>query len=202
MRIASGLLRVLLLGLALGSWTVGPAGCAPRWQVCDDVSEARLAALPPRLSQTGLYADTAADLLAEGVLPYRPRFELWSDGASKRRWLKLPPGAQIDSADMDAWIFPPGTQLWKEFTRDGVRVETRLLHKLGPTEDDWVGVAYLWARDQHDAYARPFGVVDAHSTGHDVPAASECPACHAGSRSRILGVSAVQLGEENGAPLT
>jgi hypothetical protein len=181
---------------------LGSFGCSQRYWVCDEVSEAQLARLPDRLSQTGLYHDLAADALADAVLPYRPRFELWSDGASKRRWLMLPNGTQIDSRDMDNWIFPEGTKLWKEFTRDGVRVETRLLQKIGPSDDDWVGVAYLWAEDQHDAYAAAYGAVDAQGTKHDVPAASECPACHGGTKSRVLGVSALQLGDEHASLLT
>lgn len=181
----------------LGLW-----GCKQLWWVCDDVSEAHLARLPDRLSQTGLYTDIAADALGEGVLPYRPRFELWSDGATKRRWLKIPQGSVIDSRDMDNWRFPEGTQVWKEFTRDGVRVETRLLQKVGPDDGDWVGVSYLWAEDQHDAYARPYGASDALGTRHDVPAASECWACHGGSKSRVLGVSALQLGYDDESQLT
>jgi hypothetical protein len=183
--------RCALAALAL-------AGCGQRWWVCDEVSGAQLAQLPQRLSQTGLYTDLAADALSDGVLPFRPRFELWSDGAAKRRWLKIPPGTQIDSRDMDNWVFPEGTQLWKEFTRDGVRVETRLLQKLGPADGDWVGIAYRWAEDQHDAYALPYGAIDVLGTPHDVPGASECMACHGGTQSRVLGVSALQLGDDDG----
>ena len=181
---------------------LGLAGCGVRWWTCDEVSEARLAQLPDRLSATGLYRDGAAQALAEDVLPYRPRFELWSDGAAKRRWLRIPQGMQIDSRDMDNWIFPEGTQLWKEFTRDGVRVETRLLQKVGPLDGDWVGLAYLWSSDQRDAYAAPAGAIDAQGTEHDVPAASECHACHGGTKSRVLGVSALQLGHDDESQLT
>jgi hypothetical protein len=184
-------LRARALASALGVLSA----CNQRYWVCEDVDQKTVDRLPEKLSETGLYADLAQDELADGVMPYAPRFTLWSDGATKRRWLKLPPGARIASEDMDAWIFPEGTQLWKEFTRDGVRVETRLLQKYGPDEDDWIGMAYVWADDQHDAYRKPYGVIDAQGTQHNVPAAGECMACHGGTRSRILGVSAVQLGD-------
>jgi hypothetical protein len=72
-------------------------------------------------------------------------------------------------------------------------VETRLLQKIGPGEGDWIGLAYVWAVDQHDAYAAPEGAIDVLGTGHNVPASGECMACHGGSRSRVLGVSAIQL---------
>ena len=42
------------------------------------------------------------------------------------------PGEPDRNDRQDSWRFPQGTKLWKEFTRDGVRVETRLLQKVGP----------------------------------------------------------------------
>lgn len=145
------------------------------------------------LSDTGLFKDARTGELAEGVAPYHPRFELWSDGAAKRRWIWLPVGHQIDASDRDAWQFPVGTKLWKEFTREGVRVETRLLEKIGDAPADWRAVAYVWNEDGADARAVPEGVVDARGTQHDVPAARDCMGCHGGTRSHVLGFTAVQL---------
>jgi hypothetical protein len=139
--------------------------------------------LPERLSETGLDA--------AGVLPYRPRFELWSDGAEKRRWLALPPGTQIDTSDPDDWSFPDGTRVWKEFARDGVRLETRLIARV---DGAWRAQAYVWRDDGSDAIAAPAGYLDAGGTSHDVPAAGECAGCHGGRTSFVLGVSAIQLG--------
>jgi hypothetical protein len=168
-------------------------GCDPRYWVCAPADRGRLALLPSRLSQTGLYSDLRADQPAPGVWPYRPRFALWSDGAEKRRWIWLPPGTSIDTSRMDSWVFPEGTRLWKEFTRAGVRVETRLLAKVGPRDEDWIGLAYLWNADGSDALAAPEGAEDARGTPHDVPASAECMGCHGGRRSRVLGFSALQL---------
>src|SRR5438132_1116401 len=99
---------------------------------------------PGTLFETGLCVDHACMQISPGVHAYSPRFALWADTASKRRWIYLPPGTQIDTTDMDHWLFPTGTKLWKEFTRDDangmpVRVETRLVWKQGPTNtiDDW-----------------------------------------------------------------
>jgi hypothetical protein len=189
-------LAVFALLLVLGQL----AGCdRPRYWLCEEVVGARLHALPKRLSQTGLFAEGGTETLAQGVRTYTPRFALWSDGAEKRRWFRLPSGTRIDTHDMDAWLFPEGTQFWKEFTRDGVRVETRLLQKIGPADGDWVGMAYLWDDAQHDAYAVPYGAIDALGTPHNVPAASECMACHGGTKSRVLGFSAIQLGSDSSA---
>lgn len=182
MHVALVLTSTLLAGTALG-------GCGER--VCEITDESRTGELPTTLSATGLFADLATATLADGVLAYQPQFELWSDGADKSRWVWLPPDTQIDTSDMDDWVFPEGTRFWKEFRRDGARVETRLLVKR--TAGDWLALAYRWTEDQRDAVAVPFGVVDANGTTHDVPAAGECVACHGGRRSFVLGFSAIQL---------
>jgi mono/diheme cytochrome c family protein len=116
---------------------------------------------------------------------------LWSDGASKRRWIALPPGTKIDTTDPDFWIFPVGTKLWKEFSKDGIRVETRLVERASAR--DYRMVAYVWKPDQSDAVAAVDGQVRALGTDHDVPSASDCGTCHLNHPGRILGFSAVQL---------
>ncbi len=145
---------------------------------------------PALLSQTGLYQSLAADAVSDGVMAYQPRFALWTDGAVKRRWLQLPGGTQIDTSDMDAWNFPVGTKAWKEFALGDLRVETRLLHKVG--KEEWVMVAYRWREDQSEADALPMGEVDALGTPHDVPGQPLCTRCH-NRRGVLLGVSALQL---------
>jgi hypothetical protein len=169
------------------------AACRAPYDVCAPIDAGRLDHLPARLSETGLFVDMASGMPAQDVRAYRPAFELWSDGASKRRWIRLPSGTQIDTSDMDDWRFPPGTRLWKEFTVGGVRVETRMIEKFGPGDDDWAGVAYVWTPDQSDALAAPEGATDAQGTPHDVPSASACVGCHGGRRSVVLGFSAIQL---------
>ncbi len=81
------------------------------------------------LSQMGLYSDIPAQELAQGVIPFEPAHVLWADGADKRRFLKLPPGTQIDTSDMDHWQFPVGTKVFKEFALNGQRLETRMIER-------------------------------------------------------------------------
>jgi hypothetical protein len=149
---------------------------------------------PEKLSETGLYADIASGELAAGVQAYRPAHELWSDGASKRRFLSLPAGATIDTSDMDSWVFPVGTKVWKEFSRDGVRVETRLLQKIGA--DEWFMMPFVWSDDESDALATPDGLADARGTEHDVPRRRDCGECHNSMPDKLLGVSAIQLAHD------
>jgi hypothetical protein len=178
----------LFVGLSSGCASLG-------YRNCDEPPTYISSALPARLSSTGLFANIADDSLGEGVVAYSPQFELWSDGATKRRWLYLPHGSLIDTADMDAWRFPVGTKLWKEFSRDGVRVETRLLQRVGEAQNEWAAAAYIWAGNG-DAYLSPKGSADARGTRHVVPAANQCMGCHGGSASRVLGFSAIQLGDD------
>src|SRR4051812_905898 len=87
----------------------GCSGCAS-YRHCSPPSAPQLAALPARLSETGLFAAGDAQALAPGVRAYAPAYPLWSDGASKRRWLSLPEGSRIDSSNMDDWVFPVGSK--------------------------------------------------------------------------------------------
>lgn len=192
--------RLILLLAALAS-TSGCSGCAS-YRRCSTPELATLEALPQRLSQTGLFAGADLDRLAPEVTEYEPEFPLWSDGASKRRWVTLPAGSRIDTSDPGAWEFPVGTKFWKEFSRGGRRIETRLLVKLRPREGspgpsapgrDWAAAAYIWNEEQSDAYLAPDGSRDAAGTGHEVPSAADCGGCHGGRRSYVLGFSAQQL---------
>ena len=45
-----------------------------------------------------------------------------------------PKDKKIDTENMDRWVFPVGTKVWKQFSLDGVKLETRLLEK---REDGW-----------------------------------------------------------------
>jgi hypothetical protein len=149
--------------------------------------------LPQRLSETDLFDDVVTETLGPGVREYAPQFELESDGAEKRRWFRLPEGAQIDTTNAELWQFPVGTTFWKEFTKDGVRVETRVLSRVSGDEffGGWSAQAYVWNDD--DAIASPEGLENASGTTHDVPTAGQCIGCHNGTASRVLGFSAVQL---------
>jgi hypothetical protein len=192
--------RLIATAALVTGTLAGAKGCTPGFRECAPIRSSNLAALPPSLSDTGLFRDMTSEALGEGVRPFTPRFELWSDGAQKRRWIFLPRGSKIDTSDPDNWIFPSGTKLWKEFSRDGVRVETRMLYKHGAAPDAWTPIAYVWTNGG-DAEATPEGMPNASGTGHDVPAAAECIGCHGGTPSGVLGFSFIQLPErgEGGA---
>jgi len=150
------------------------------------------------LLETGLCVDPACAQISGDALEYRPRFELWASTATKRRWMQLPAGTRIDTSDMDRWVFPVGTRVWKEFSRDGVRVETRYIVKELADDanlDAWSFAAYAWNAEQTEAVrAEGMGVADANGTMHDIPSHDDCKKCHVQLRpSRLLGVDAIQL---------
>ena len=149
---------------------------------------------------TGLCMDKACTMVKPENQLYTPQFALWADAASKRRWLYLPPGSQIDTSDMDHWKFPMGTKVWKEFTTDASdgskRVETRFIEKTGAGDaiTDWYMIAYQWDAADDDATAVPSGATDANGTAHDIPSQGQCRACHENLQpTRLLGVGAIQL---------
>jgi cytochrome c553 len=151
--------------------------------------------LPARLSETGLFEPGRPDAVHPANRPFSPQYPLWTDGAAKRRWLYLPPGAPIDASREDAWEFPVGTRLWKEFSFGGRRVETRLLWKV--TRGRWIAASYVWNEAQTEAELAPEGGVPgvaevAPGRRHSVPSRADCAACH-GAPARPLGVGALQL---------
>lgn len=156
--------------------------------------------LPRLLSQTGLYRADAFGELNPEVRPFTPQYVLWSDGAAKRRWLRLPPGAAIDASSPDAWQFPPGTRLWKEFAHDGRPVETRYIERLA--DGRWRFASYVWNEDGRDAVLAPAaGIAALPARGapdgrYEVPGHDDCRACHESAAVPVLGASAVQLSAE------
>jgi hypothetical protein len=152
-----------------------------------------------RLSQLGLYADIGQKELAPDLIAYEPRYPLWSDGAEKRRWLRLPPGTQIDVSDPDHYQFPVGTVFFKEFARDGKRLETRVIARTGASPDETFMGTFLWQDDEQDALLVREGRPDVRGTDHDLPTQKNCRTCHNGEPGRVLGFSAVQAPEVDAA---
>jgi hypothetical protein len=155
---------------------------------------------PPRaLQETGLYADFEKLQVDPKHLAFTPQYPLWTDGATKRRWISLPPGSAIDGSDPDAWIFPTGTRLWKEFSFQGQRVETRYLER--QADGQWLYAAYAWSADGREAQLVPErGRRNAYPLGqkrsHTIPGTTDCKVCHQGGRSEVLGFSLLQLSPE------
>ena len=154
---------------------------------------------PALLSQTGLYVGEGTTQIDPRNRPFAPQYPLWSDGAGKRRWIRLPKGAAIDATNLARWEFPVGTRFWKEFSFNGRKVETRLLWRA--TADRWVFASYAWNEAQTDATLAPeTGLPDvaevAPGKRHAIPGIADCRSCHDSARTEILGFDALNLSDD------
>ena len=150
---------------------------------------------PATLQETGLYRDPATLEVDPSHLAFAPQYSLWSDGAVKRRWISLPENSPIDASDPDAWVFPVGTRLWKEFSFAGRRVETRFMEK---RVDGWHYAAYGWSEDGTEAVlvserGRRGAFPLKEGRSHTIPSVSDCKVCHRANGTEVLGFSALQL---------
>ena len=167
------------------------------------------AALPLHLSDTGLFAPGTTEAIAVANRPFSPQYPLWTDGATKRRWVYIPQGAAIDVRNPRRWEFPVGTRFWKEFSFARRRVETRVLWKA--SESGWLAGSYVWNQDGSDAVLASDGMTGAveiiPGRRHNVPSGADCAACHGTTRAP-LGFNPLQLSDDrdsdaiHGEPLT
>ena len=145
---------------------------------------------PPadRLSELGLFAELANQVPAAGVVPYDVIAPLWSDGASKHRFI-LAPAPLATTADR--WTFSDGTYLVKTFYFGDRLVETRVIAFTGGGTQ--LGT-YLWNAAQTDAFATG-GNLDIAVGGIEdhVPGTSQCDSCHRGG---ALGVRSPELADQ------
>jgi len=190
----------LLLGL-LVSCQLYPSQKLSDNVLCND--EASIIKSPERLSETCLYFDIKKKVIAPQLIKFTPNYPLWSDGANKVRWFYLPENSQIDTSDPDSWIFPIGSQFFKEFrqtphnSKTEIKVETRHFKKIstGHGIDSWRISSYLWNAEQTDAWLS-LGAENVLNTDHDIPEPQDCIDCHKGNKDIILGFEALQLSDK------
>jgi hypothetical protein len=137
---------------------------------------------------------------------FTPNYQLWSDAAYKSRWIYLPPNTKINTDDADRWVFPVGTQFFKEFRKTiplatgiekEIKVETRHLIKVRPGKgiDAWSLVTYAWQENQQDAQLILQGANHVLGSNHNIPRQEDCVTCHKGNSDIILGFDAIQLSD-------
>jgi uncharacterized repeat protein (TIGR03806 family) len=161
-----------------------------------DVQARIEAPFPRKLSGWRLFTVRSGKLQPNhGVVPYDLSTPLFSDYASKYRFVWMPPGTSAQYKADGVFDFPVGTVLAKTFAFpvDGAPferlIETRLLLH---TKTNWTPLLYIWDADQQDASQQlvpdPVRVrwTD-HSGGiHDftysIPNLNECHECHDNNR--------------------
>ena len=152
-------------------------------------------AMCKHLSSWNLFADIGAQQPADGVIPYDLNTPLFSDYASKDRFIRLPDGQQAHWTADGVIDLPIGSALVKTFSylhdrRDpsaGRRlIETRVLVR---GESGWHGTSYVYGNSTDDAELAIAGAVVDVSWIHDdgsqrtnsynVPNQNQCKNCHA-----------------------
>lgn len=165
---------------------------------------------PPLLSDWDLFTDFAHQTPAAGVVPYDVNAPLFSDYATKYRFIRVPAGTQITVDASGHFVFPEGTVVAKTFgfltdQRDpmlGERlIETRLLVR---ESGHWRSIVYVYDADMREARLQAYGsrvpVSFIDQTGanvsftYRVPNTVQCGNCHGGTgETELLGVRTDQL---------
>ena len=100
------------------------------------------ATVPDLLSMSGCVDSGDITKPYNGLVPFDVNSVLWSDGATKERFLGLPNSTAIAINHDDDWEFPAGTILAKNFRLNGRLVETR--HLMRHPDGEWAGYTYEW----------------------------------------------------------
>lgn len=175
-----------------------PEICTP---TSDEVNwDALLEANCHKLSDYNLFldqTDATSEPNSPGI-PYDMNTQLFTDYASKYRFIFVPPNTEATFSEHEVMNFPVGSVLVKTFTvpqntsdRDGAEhaMETRLLiHRAS----GWEAVPYYWSSENNAQYLS-YGASIAVSTTHKgedikfnygIPTKNECTNCHAVSPIR------------------
>jgi len=166
---------------------------------------------PKKLSDWHLYTSTRDGLAPNaGVVPYDLNTPLFSDYASKHRFVWMPPGTHAEYRDDGPLEFPTGTILSKSFgfpmRADGHEklIETRLLVR---TQAGWIPLPYVWNDSQTEATLQlvpdPAHVTWTDAAGrhrdfsYHIPNTNECRQCHDHNRElQPIGVKARNLNKD------
>ncbi len=177
---------------------------------------------PTRISETGLFADTAKVVPAPGVYPYEIVAEPWLDHATAERHVGLP--ASTAATFYQSLQKVPDTEWFNSrvfFPKDGVlartisielergnaasrkRLETQIMHFNGR---EFFGYTYKWNEAGTDATLVPGAGEDMELTVKDdqapggvrkqtwhFPSRTECRQCHNPWAGEVLGFTESQL---------
>jgi len=126
------------------------------------------------------------------LVPYSVNAPLWSDGADKGRFLALPDDSALVVGRDGDFELPPEGVLVKEFTRDGTRLETRLITR--DAAGDWFAASYVWNAAQDDAVLENEGAtIELEHGTWVVPTNDQCFDCHTESAGFSLGLEQRQM---------
>lgn len=199
-------------------WIAGPGPRQPAFLAFSSIYDGRGPApigapgFPKVLSQAGAFADLDSLTPASGILPYDIRVPLWSDGASKRRWVSVPEGTTIGFSDDEHFDIPAGAVFVKHFEmalderfpERRRRLETRVW--VAARADAQYGVTYKWNSEQTDAElliaseTEDLTIIGAdgeqRTQPYFYPGPADCQTCHNAQAGFVLGIRAAQLNRD------
>lgn len=167
---------------------------------------------PKSLSEWRLFVGKPSNLRPNnGVIPYDLNTQLFTDYASKYRFVWIPPGTFAVYRETETFEFPVGAIFSKTFAypaggqqgRERL-IETRLLVH---ARSGWVGLPYAWNDDQTEATlqvaADPTVVHWTHPSGENytmeyaIPNMNQCKSCHENAKvMQPLGPKARNLNKD------
>lgn len=153
-------------------------------------------AFPLKLADTGCFSSIDLRTPAPGVIAYEVASPLWSDGASKRRWLAIPDNAMMTRSGPDDITMPPGSVLLKEFSLDGRVLETRILARR--LDGVWGAGTYRWNAQQTDAelVVGDWQTETLKQTTWTYFGPAGCMLCHVSNKGTDLGIRDGQLNKD------
>jgi putative heme-binding domain-containing protein len=175
------------------------------WRFARNPEAGKISKFPRKLSETGLFADTATQKPAAGVIPYEIQAHRWADHATSQRWLALPNGEKITAAEREQgmlgrgrWVFPTNAVLALTYFLANKKIETQITHFDGI---NWGAYSYRWNADGSDAALVGAKGEEITVQGPEGPqpwkffARSECLRCHTIWNNFTPGFNGPQLAE-------
>lgn len=174
--------------LLVSSYQGEYGGASAIYKMVDD--NAAKVQIPLTLSATGLFADLAGQVPAQGVLEYDLNTQGWFDGATTRHFVAVPNDKTI-GFDLNAlWDLPVGSVLVKHQTiaTPGNAQQPFTTSVLFRQDTGWQAANYKWnaAGTDADLVLASATVMDGGSPNRQriVHTGSDCGSCHIGSGSK------------------
>jgi len=162
------------------------------YKIAEDINNT-IGQIPALLSNWGCFQNANTKVFSSNVVPYDINALLWSDDASKGRFMAIPDGNTINVDNQGRFDFPVGSVVGKHFRVNGVLIETRLmLHHTQPY--GWKGYTYEWNDAQTDAtLLTNFKNKVINGQNWHYPSRAECDSCHTAIAGFTLGPEIGQL---------
>ena len=166
------------------------------WGVLENINS--VADIPEKLSTYNLFTNinNPTENPNGDAMPYDLTTALFTDYATKYRFIFTPPGTQIRYDNQEVLNFPIGTILVKTFSMpkedtskrgfsNEDMIETRLL--VNTKNNGWLALPYAWNDEQTEAVFSPAGQSSQRTLTHkgesftfdyQIPAIADCRKCH------------------------